>query len=396
MQLTSLSDDEIVARVRAMNEEGHRLLARFLAHLGELDARRLYADAGYPSFYEYCRDALRMSESAALRRVAAARLVRRFPALLAPIERGDLHLSALGLLREHLTEASFDDLVAAASGKSARAIEAMLAARAPKPEAPPSLLAVPTPVPMPYAASDMAAAASPARLTPIAEERFELRVTLSRETRDKLQRAKDLLMHANPTGELASVVDRALDVLLERLEKKRFAKASRPRSVKRERGRDNKDRTSAIAEATHTENERSRIPATVVRAVFERDGHACTYVAPDGKACGASACLELDHIVPRACGGGDGEDSLRVVCRAHNRMYAERVFGKEHVEASISLRRRRWDVEGAELAARGLVLMGFAARDVKHAIESVARRHAMDATPLPQAEIVREALGVLT
>jgi hypothetical protein len=58
-----------------------------------------------------------MTEGAAFGRINAARLTRRFPSLLGHLESGRVHLSTLVLLRDHLTESSVDELVAAAAGK---------------------------------------------------------------------------------------------------------------------------------------------------------------------------------------------------------------------------------------------------------------------------------------
>src|SRR5437867_8026184 len=57
--------------------------ADLLADLGEIDARKLYVPAGYPSMYEYCVGALHLCEQAAYKRIRAARAARRFPAIFA-------------------------------------------------------------------------------------------------------------------------------------------------------------------------------------------------------------------------------------------------------------------------------------------------------------------------
>ncbi len=56
---------------------------------------------------------------------------------------------------------------------------------------------------------------------------------MSAELRAKLARASDLMRHANPSGDVATVVDRALDLLVAKLEKERFAKSTRPRTTTR-------------------------------------------------------------------------------------------------------------------------------------------------------------------
>jgi hypothetical protein len=141
--LTNLSDEELVSRLEAIRSEDRRLLARLLAHLAEVEERRLHLRTACSSLFDFCVRRLGMSEGAAFRRINGARLVRRFPCLLGSIERGEIHLSTLVLLRDHLTEANFDDLVAAASGKSEREVQQLLARHAPRPDVPATLRKLP-------------------------------------------------------------------------------------------------------------------------------------------------------------------------------------------------------------------------------------------------------------
>jgi len=71
------------------------------------------------------------------------------------------------------------------------------------------------------------------------------------------------------------------------------------------------------------------IPAAVQREVKARDGDQCTFCSPDGQRCSEKYRLEIDHIRPYALGGTNEAENLRLVCRAHNSLYAERVFGRE-------------------------------------------------------------------
>ena len=68
-------------------------------------------------------------------------------------------------------------------------------------------------------------------LDPLSEARYRLQVTGSLQFRDKLLRARDLMMHTNPNGDLAVVGARALDELIEVLEKRIFGKLSRKSTV---------------------------------------------------------------------------------------------------------------------------------------------------------------------
>ena len=77
-----------------------------------------------------------------------------------------------------------------------------------------------------------------------------------------------------------------------------------------------------------TAHEHSRhIPAAIRDAVFAQDKGRCTYTGADGRRCGATHNLQIDHIVPFARGGMTSVENLRLLCGKHNRLRAERVFG---------------------------------------------------------------------
>jgi hypothetical protein len=334
---------------------------------------------------EYCTKKLGMSEAAASRRSGAAQLVRQFPSLLGAIERGGLHLSNLGLLRGHLTAANVDELVAAVSGKSTREVQELLARRAPKPDLPQAVTRLATPTALAFdATTPTASAPAPAApprpgVAPLSAERYAMQLTVGRDVVVKLERARDLMMHANPKGDLAVVVERALDALLEKLEKRRLAKTDRPQEKKRP-------------------CKQGRVAAAVRREVFARDGYRCTYVdEATGERCAACRWLELDHMVPRARGGTDDAPNLRVRCRSHNGLWAEQCFGKEHVAACIDFRHRKCAPPATtDPARRGLLQLGFSAKEVHRALDVISERHANNERPPPLEEILREALRVLT
>ena len=87
-------------------------------HLGEVDARGLYREQAFGSMFDYCVQALHLSEAEAYLRIRAARLGRQFPRVLPMMASGELHLSAVKLLSPVLTPANADELLAQASGTS--------------------------------------------------------------------------------------------------------------------------------------------------------------------------------------------------------------------------------------------------------------------------------------
>src|SRR3954447_25139517 len=111
MKLIELSYDERLSDLRSLVGQGHVLVARLLAYLAEVEERRLDLESACSSLFDFCLRRLAMSEDEACRRVAAARLTRRFPVALEMIERGELHLTGLLLLRDYLTNENHQELL---------------------------------------------------------------------------------------------------------------------------------------------------------------------------------------------------------------------------------------------------------------------------------------------
>jgi hypothetical protein len=345
-----------------------------LAHLAEFDARRLYLPTAYPSMFAYCVHELRLSEDAASKRILAARVARRFPVIFEALAAGRLHLTAVGLLAPHLTPENAAELIAGASHLTKPEIEELLARRFPRSEVMGLVQALPaSPGPTnPLSAPGRiepgrdlqhapAHVGTHSKLAPLAPERFHLEVTFGRKTHDKLLYAKDLLGHELPSGELAQVLDRALDALIDQLERRKFAATTRP-----SRG----GRPSA--------NPR-HIPAHVKRAVWERDGGQCTFVSEAGRRCAARKLLEFDHVEEVARGGQASVAGIRLRCRAHNQYAAECTFGagfmrekREAAQRATAARRRESEARvrarvAAEEVIAPLRALGFRADEARSA-----------------------------
>lgn len=69
------------------------------------------------------------------------------------------------------------------------------------------------------------------------------------------------------------------------------------------------------------------IPAAVKRAVRKRDADRCTFMSDSGHRCDSRTQLEFDHIDAVARGGAATVGNIRLRCRAHNQLEAERTFG---------------------------------------------------------------------
>jgi hypothetical protein len=151
----------------------------------------------------------------------------------------------------------------------------------------------------------------------LSRDRFLVKFTASRALRDKLELARDLTSHADPTGSLEVLLERALDLLI--AEQLKHQRGLTPRPAGKPRP----------AKDTH-------VTRAARREVVARDGWRCSFVADDGRRCEARAFLEFDHETPKGRGGSSRSENLRLLCRAHNRAAAERVYGVEHTSLSVA------------------------------------------------------------
>jgi hypothetical protein len=133
---TRLSDSELIVATRLLVGRSNQLLAALLVHLAEVEARGVHRSRACSSLYAYCIYELRFSEDEAYRRVAAARLVRRFPLLRDAIATGELHLTGLLMLGRHLTEQNLVEVLARAKHRTKKEIARLLRLLDPLPDVP--------------------------------------------------------------------------------------------------------------------------------------------------------------------------------------------------------------------------------------------------------------------
>jgi len=350
--LDHLTDNELIEATHRANNNSQRATALLLAHLAEIDRRKLYLATAKPSMFQYAVDTLGLSEAAAYVRITAARAARAYPMILDLVAEGALHLTAIKLVSPHLSPQNHRALLEAVRNKSARAVELELAGRFPKPDVPQVLRKLPAPraaktedgfvgtLTAPPAGrqesqhdssldssrNELAAKKAPPRPTvaaqPLSPQRYKLQVTLSKETHDKLQKAQKLLRHQVSNGDLAEVIDRALDALVDEQMKRQFGATDRPRNKQTQQAKTDGGGGKTGAPSRH-------IPHAVRRQVLERDGLRCSYHDDDGNRCEQTAFLQLHHLEPFGKGGGHSAENVRIFCQAHNRHAAEQDYGVE-------------------------------------------------------------------
>jgi 5-methylcytosine-specific restriction endonuclease McrA len=392
---TRLSDRDLLAEVVRLAACERAATAALIALLAEVEARKLYLVEGCSSLFGYCTERLHLSEHAAYHRIEAARAVRAFPILLAHLESGALTLTAVTLLRPHLTETNHETLLEAARGRSKRDVELLVRRLAPLPDVRATVRKLPVPPGAPASpptgialraspgavlvasttctdvvatgadagdgrdvgagtctpafedststvdqgppceparepAATRVGTARPSEIRVLSPERYSLRVTLSADAHAKLRRAQDLLRHAVPDGDPAAIVDRALTLLVDHLERSKFAARKEARSPAGLRRAEEPPRGGAnpLDRGADRGNRRPtrHIPAAVRREVWARDEGRCAFSGVGGR-CRETGRLEFHHRIPVADGGAASAENVELRCTAHHHYESERWFG---------------------------------------------------------------------
>src|SRR6478735_526498 len=316
-QLRGLGNSELLAGLSALARQSNELTAQLLAHLVELEERMLHLELGYSSLFSFCVEALGMSEGAAGRRVAAARVCRRIPGVFERIARGQMHLCALCALAPHLTADNATELLDACRGKTRRQVEELLAVRFPRPDVreqirrlpartavvtaaeqspaislnppspPPSLVETPVAKSSPASATIPESRRRARELEPLSAERFGVHFTADAELRELIERARALASHRLPNGDLASLMKLMATCFVRQEEKRRFGIGARPRRKTSRTKVESKDQTALRAKSDAT------LPVAVESAVKPSQPRPVT---PPGGADGGGL-----HVRPVAC-----------------------------------------------------------------------------------------------
>jgi hypothetical protein len=213
--------------------------------------------------------------------------------------------------------------------------------------------------------------------------RYRVEFTASEAYVELLEEARNLLQHQVPTRDIAKVHELAMAAFVEMLRKRRKGGPAYSRACKSERPGPAQKKTidersapermidtkicpsrpgaasigsapewmtrlsasrgvrtsgkAATTERARASTARNRhVPAAERCAIWQRDEGRCTFTDDKGRRCEEQAGLEIHHEHPFARGGPTTVENLRLMCRAHNALFAERDFGREFVE------RRKW------------------------------------------------------
>jgi len=379
--LSILSDSQLIEKLHALVEKERETTLEVLRHIIEFDRRKLYLGIGYGSLFEYCTRHLGYSESAAQRRIKAARCIHSFPELFDMLIRNEIGLSVVCRLSGVLNTKNKKELLKSVRFRSAREVEDILARYRPTNDLPDRArpVYIKKPAELSVAAGQAAvdviknsnsqnahsaimnqahSAAKSAKIftadvggkifatsseqrrqSPVLTKKFKLEFTVDPEFMKKLDEAKALISGKYPAGVTFEMLfEEMLDEYLE----KHSPEQKKQRREERQAKQESKKTTNPSC--NHNNSQRSRhIPQAVRDKVYARDNGRCTFIGPDGVRCNSTWNLHIDHIIPYARGGDHSISNLRLLCAKHNHLEAENKYGRDFMKrkkrAAIPMRK---------------------------------------------------------
>ena len=327
------NEDLLIATTNAIADERNKT-AELIRLFQEIADRRLYLDYGYPTMFEMVTKHFGYCAGSAHRRIQTARLIESLPEFENKIENGELSLTAASQLQSFFHREASDysrderiELVQTCLKKSTREVEAELCRRNPERE-------------------------RRETIRPISESRLRVSFSISAELNDKIDHLKALLSHTEANISTETLLERLVELGLDRHDPKRKAERaemrnSTTRSNETAETKNIPIMTSSSDDSTppapteiatdliFADDPRTRIdslPAPEVRSRYIRaterhkvarnyDGGGCEFMSHhSGRRCGSKHFLQRDHIESYSAGGENSAENLQMLCGAHNKL----------------------------------------------------------------------------
>ncbi|WP_413291281.1 HNH endonuclease [Bdellovibrio sp. HCB337] len=336
MDLMKISNQELLLRLEKLSKTERKITHLVLWNINEIESRKLYADLGFGSMYEYLTKHLGYGESSAYRRIQSARLLKQIPHLAEKIEEGSLNLTQLTQVQKCLKEekkmgAPIDlpktlEILEKIENKSSLETQKVLAIEFNQP-------------------IHMHEVAKPQR-----DNSTRLEITFTGEQMKTLTEAKELLSHTLPESSWAEVITFLAKKQIEKVKGKYDRAVSDLKNTSNRKGNitlqvesvqtrnpKSASRGSISTQGFFIKQKREHIRLTTKRELHQRANGCCEYQDPvSGTKCDSRYQLQVDHCIPLARGGTHDLENLRLLCRTHN-LLAARQWGLRRVFSEVNI-----------------------------------------------------------
>lgn len=353
-QLTKINNKQLLENFSLIVLKEREAICEVISYLSHILDRKLFAEAGYSSLFNFLVEKYLYSKGAAYRRYHTAKLVLREPKVLEYLKEAKLNLTTIALIEPFAKDKKQNELIEASLGKTKEEIQELLAEYSEKVEINKDKIRR---LPVRFAENQKCIESkqessleeerekkteksleifqsffSPTMETQEPKEiktqesrRVKIEFVADEKVVQKIERAKALLRHKFPKGKLENIIDEALEAFLEKKDPERKILRHSEREARRIQAESESFAMSQAAQRRMT-NKRY-IPQQIWREVWKRDNGKCTFQSKEGKKCGETGMLEVDHVRPFALDGKHEMENLRLICASHNKWRAEKTFG---------------------------------------------------------------------
>jgi hypothetical protein len=275
MDIRKLSDDEVIAGLDNRVEFETTNEAEMIDYIREVLYRRLWLKYHANNIYDFMTGAhYHYPPAVAQRKIDAARMMEVFPEIKELMLREELNISQLGMLAQALrqkeisleAQAQVLDLMRGQNIENSRII-------------------------INEAFEIQVKKRESVRLQ--RDGSVRLNATFSKEEWEIITKAKELISHSVPSGEIAKVLTYCAAFTVSKKDLSTSAAEVKPRQ------------SQGVSRASR-------------RFVFKRD-KTCRFQHPDGRFCGSKYQLQVDHIISKWKGGSNDVENLQLLCGVHNR-----------------------------------------------------------------------------
>ena len=311
LNLKNLSNDELLLRTENLVQTERKIMHLVLTHILEIMDRKLYADLDFDSMYTMMTKKYGYSEPSALRRIDAAKLLKKVPEVADRLMSGALNLSQAVQLQkcliseamkgESVSEIRTHEILDQLENCNGFETKQLLAKE----------------FDMPLKVQEI--------VRPQKDESVRLEITFTKDEFEELNKAKSLMSHIVHNGSWAEVIS----VMARKFNESKLGKSSgslRPPLGSATEAVGSKSKTvSAPSPIT----KRPHISVHLKRKLYADAQGCCQYQSPDGKRCGSKFQVQIDHVTPVTWGGKSSAENLRLLCRTPN-LLAARQLGLHH------------------------------------------------------------------
>ena len=268
--------------------------AKLLDVLIKIDQNKIYLSLGLPSLFQYCVDALKLSEAQSYSFMTVCRKSKDIPELKSEIQSGRLSLSKARRIVPVLTKENHQVWIEKAKNLPKAELEREVAKISP------------------YSIKMKEQARA------IGENHIRLKLEIDETIWKDIKRAQVLLMNKRRKSlDLEGTLKELVESFLIKNDPLRIQKFTRENSMSKE----NQSITPIERDRARGKQVTKRyLSRSLRREIFQRDQGKCSFKGINGKICGSQSFLEIHHIKPWSLGGTHDPQNLQSLCSAHHRL----------------------------------------------------------------------------